>query len=173
MEMFSFKLHSVVDVITNSSTVIYTYQDGSVKPAKELINEMLKLFNVTDKTADDLFYFGVFAEEGRYMERLICPEEYDIDNLPEDCPKVTGSWKTEEYKNSQALLENWFHNIQKLILTGEMKKPSWMEDIETDDEYWNPDSYLTLLPKDEKYVEFGNKIKALLNSVSADGGRDG
>lgn len=173
MELFSFKIHSIVDVITNSSTVIYTYQDGSVKPAKALIDEMLKIFNVNDKTADDIFYFGVFTSEDRYLEFL----SGDIDNygstIPEDCPKVVGTWGSKEYKESFKSLEDWFHNIQKLVLIGEIKKPAWMEEVETDDEYWNPDSFLTLLPKDEKYSVFGDRIKALLNSVSADGGRDG
>ena len=39
--MIKIKFHSIVDVITNSSTVIYTYQD-SVGVAKSLVKEVLK-----------------------------------------------------------------------------------------------------------------------------------
>lgn len=58
-KMIIMKIHSIVDVITNSSTVIYTYQEDSIEPAKELVNEMLKLSGITDKTADDIFLFNV------------------------------------------------------------------------------------------------------------------
>ena len=61
MKTVKFKMHSMVDVITNSSTVIYTYQDGCLNPAKELINEVLKLEG-SDKNADDLFEFEVSSE---------------------------------------------------------------------------------------------------------------
>lgn len=106
METIKIKLHSVVDVITNSSTVIYTYQNGSIEPAKELINEMIKLAGIEGKTADDLFTFEIEQEE-------------------------RGEWDN-----------------------------------------WEPDSYLILTPKDEKYAEFGKKIQGLLGSVTADGGMD-
>ena len=35
------KVHSYVDVITNSSTTIYSYYDGCIEPAKEMINAFL------------------------------------------------------------------------------------------------------------------------------------
>lgn len=50
-----FSVHSVIDVITNSSTEIYTFQDGSVEPIKELLTEVLGLCNIAG-TVDDYFY---------------------------------------------------------------------------------------------------------------------
>jgi hypothetical protein len=44
---------------------------------------------------------------------------------------------------------------------------------EGSDDWYSPSSYLYLEPKDESYKVLGEKISALLNSISADGGRDG
>jgi len=169
--MIKLKLHSVVDVITNSSTVIYTYQNGSVTPAKELVNEVLKLQGITDKTADDVFYYGVFCEDDVYFNVL---DERGRDK-PEDYPNVSGSWGSTERTESEALRQKWFDDIVMKIMKGEMTQPEWMDEAETAHGWseWAPNSYLTLVPKDEKYNDLGNKIKALLNSVDADGGRDG
>lgn len=67
-KMIITEIHSIVDVITNSSTVIYTYQNGSLEPTKELINEILKLSGVTDKTANDVFYYAVLHDKYRLTE---------------------------------------------------------------------------------------------------------
>lgn len=170
--MIKLKLHSVVDVITNSSTVIYTYQDGSVDPAKALVNEVLKLQGITDKTADDIFYYGVFCDDEQYFEIL---NEKGRDNQPEDYPRVTGSYGTPERTEADALRQKWFDDIVLKVMKGEMARPEWMSDAESAHGWseWAPDSYLVLVTKDETYTALGNKIKALLNSVSADGGRDG
>lgn len=163
------KLHSIVDVITNSSTVIYTYQNGCVKPAKELIDEMLKLSGVTDKTADDIFYFGVFCEDEVYFNYL----DEHISYAPEDYPKV--EWRSPDRQEKQKLRQDWFDDIVLKVMKGEIEQPDWMIEAEKGSGWseWAPDSYLALVPREEKYEVFGNKIKSLLNSISADGGRDG
>ena len=52
-------IHSVVDLITNSSTVIYTQaSNNAIKTAKEIINLVLKEAG-TGQDADDLFDFRV------------------------------------------------------------------------------------------------------------------
>lgn len=153
MKEIKLNLHSVVDLITNSSTVIFTYQD-SVKQTKDLVNEILKLLGTTDKTADDIFYYGVFIDDYyRYLEspNFIMPEG------------ITDAVK-------------YFRSLQLSILKGEIEKPQWMDEVEDNmqDYYeWAPSRTLHLIAKDEKYEPLANKIKLLLDSVSADGGFDG
>lgn len=49
------KVHSEVGLITNSSTVVYTWATrGTLKATRELINGILKIAG-SDKTCDDLF----------------------------------------------------------------------------------------------------------------------
>ena len=53
--MIVIKTHSIVDIITNSSTTIYTQAtDGAIKTVKEIINTILKDAG-SDKTVDDLY----------------------------------------------------------------------------------------------------------------------
>lgn len=162
MKMIKVKIHSVVSEITNSSTVIYTYQDGSVKPAKELINEMLKLSGVEDKTADDIFYFGVFCDDDIYFE---------YDELPDDCPTI--NYFSDNYREQYNLRKDWLINMEQKIMKGEIIKPNWMKNAEEKYSDYNPSSYLSLIPKEEKYKEFGIKINNLLNSNSTEAEYEG
>lgn len=156
--MLKIKIHSIVDVITNSSTVIFTYQN-SVKEAKELVAEVLRLAG-EDKTPDDVFYYGVFCEDDQYLYS---------ENLPEDCPDDP------DYKTKGKLRREWLDKIKLDIITGEIEQPQWMSKCEEADKWsdWLPSSLLYLMPKDPKYEPLADKIKSLLGSVGADGGRDG
>jgi len=58
------KLHSFVDVITNSSTVIYTQVNGSgVQMIRDLINEIISNVTTTSITADDLYDISIVPSE--------------------------------------------------------------------------------------------------------------
>lgn len=150
-EFIKFHLHSFVSLITNSSTVIFMYQD-SIHQTKELVKEVLKLSG-EDKDPNDIFYYGVFCDNDRYLDNI--PNELDLN--PRD------------YKASEELLES----LKIQIMKGEIEQPDWMSEAEDDSDWWAPSRYLYLIPKEEKYKELGQKIRALLNSVNADGGRDG
>jgi hypothetical protein len=63
MKSIKFNVHSVVDVITNSSTCIYTQATaGSIQSVKDIINSLLAL-GETDLTADDLFDIKITSDE--------------------------------------------------------------------------------------------------------------
>ncbi len=149
--MIKIKFHSIVDVITNSSTVIYTYQN-STEQAKELIDEVLKL-SCSDLKAVDIFHFGEFIDEDYYL---------NSDNLPDTCP--------DDYE----LQSKWIADLQSSIMKGAIKRPEWMEELEDElrNDYY-PDIYLHIIVQNEKYNDLATKIQSLLSSVSADGGRDG
>ena len=75
-------LHSMVDVITNSSTVIFVNTHGkTIEYAKDLINSLLSMSG-SDKKADDFFTFELIPTEDsleRVMEYLLeeCEHEWD------------------------------------------------------------------------------------------------
>lgn len=168
-------IHSTVDLITNSSTTIYTYQN-SITQAKELVQEMLNLCGITDKTPDDIFHYGVFCSDYRYLDKLNdVDEEYDEDEENEafkGLPKVTAEYNTPEYKKQCNDQKEWFDELQEKIIKGEVKKPKWMKEIEEPDDYYHPDTELLLITKDDKYKVFGEKMQKLLDSVHADGGME-
>jgi hypothetical protein len=54
-------LHSITDLITNSSTTIYTYSDASEAAMRAMIDEFFKTFGI-DKKCDDVFTLMVTCE---------------------------------------------------------------------------------------------------------------
>ena len=161
MKVIKIKLHSIVDLITNSSTTIFTYSQGSLGEVKSLINEMLKVFEIPNKTADDLFYFGVFADD------YSSAGDRDDDDEENGYP-----YSNADYEEEERLIND---DIMK-ILKGEMEKPKWMIDYEeTEDRYnyFTPETSLHILPKDEKYSELANKLLSYLNSQHHEACQDG
>lgn len=154
MEVIKIKLHSSVDLITNSSTVIFTYSGGSLGAVKDLVNEMLKTFG-KEESFDDVFYAGVFLDDdSSYLESEDCPEEF-----------TKNKWKENE--------DN-FNKFKLDILKGEYKKPKWMNDVEDGDGYgYSPSTSLELIPKDEKYSNLASALLKYLYSTSHEATRDG
>lgn len=150
------KIHSATDLITNSSTVIFTYSGGAVKPFKEMINELLKTFGV-ETTCEDMFDTVILCDESYpYSEWL---ENLEPDDYPEG---------VDENTNISELFEE--------VATGKIPKPAWFEDAESAEtccDYYTPSTYLYLIPKDEKYRKIGALIKAFLYSTDHEATRDG
>jgi transglutaminase-like putative cysteine protease len=100
MKPIKIKLHSSVDLITNSSTVIFTYSEGAVQAVRELVNEMLKVFGHEDKTFDDLFYAETFLEEEYYYSENNSKFPDNVEDTAE-----------------------FLKNIKAQVLVGEIEKP--------------------------------------------------
>lgn len=151
MKLTKINLHSSVDLITNSSTVIYTYSEGSESAVKDMVNEMLKVLSHEDKSFDDLFHSGVFLSDiDIYIECDIVPEEFSHFNSED------------------------FSEFIKKVIKGELKKPEWMSDVEEEEDWdgFRSDTSLYLISKDEKYEKLGNKIIKFLYSTNHEATRD-
>jgi hypothetical protein len=61
------KIHSITDLITNSSTTIFTYSDGSPAAFDKMMAEILKAFGI-EKRVDELFYTIVLNDLYSYSE---------------------------------------------------------------------------------------------------------
>ena len=134
------KIHSAVDLITNSSTTIFTYSEGSLLALKELVNEMLKTFEKTEKF-DDIFYAEVFLEDNyNYID---FSEKLDLISMDYDD----------------------IERIKHQILTREIRKPNWMVDAEDycDDNY--RETVLEIIPKEEKYENIAKLLLRYLYST--------
>ena len=176
MNIRKINIYSIVDVITNSSTTIYTYQENSIEPAKELIEEILKLLRDEEEDysidPDDYFYFGVFCKNELYFDRFDYKKERE---KPDDMPEVKGEYNTKQWKYTNRKREKWLNNLKKDIMKGEKKKPNWMEIVEEEGGYsvLTPDTYLHIIPKEEKYKPLVEKIINFINSPRHEGIRDG
>lgn len=149
--MIKIKMHSLIDLITNSSTEIFTYSEGSVKPMKEMINEIVGTFGIKE-TCDDMFDTVVMCDDEyryrKYIERL----KGDGENLPKDY---------DESIDIDQLLED--------VKAGKVSKPKWFTDVEESENDWyylRPETYLYIIPKDEKYRAMAEKIRKFLYSTN-------
>ena len=156
-KMIKLNIHSIVDVITNSSTVIYTYQN-STKEAKELLQEILNLIG-NNETVEDSFYVDTFLDDDQYVDY----SDASGNDFPEDFP--------EDYKDQYS----YVRKTKEKIMKGEIERPIWMKKIEEREIYdgWMPDVNLYIMPKSYKYTGLAEKMLKFLNSPECDGGRDG
>lgn len=144
--METIKIHSITDLITNSSTTIYTYSGASKQAAIDMINEFFKVFNI-NKKAEDCFIFTVTLEDDyRYYEK--CPED-----ITEEQAKI----------------------IVEEVTNGKIEKPQWMSDIEDEEDwsYYTPPTTLNVIPKSEEYEALGRQLHKFLYSTSHEAFRDG
>lgn len=156
--MFKLKIHSVVDVINNSSTTIYTYHDNCVKPAKEMINEFTKALG-SDLTADDIFYINVFLEDEEIYINAMSQVE-DDEYIHDD-----------DYKKGQKIVSDTIAQV----LEEKIKKPDWMLEAEEQQNYngYNYESVIYIIEKDPKYKLIGKSIKKLLSSIDIEADMNG
>lgn len=152
MKIIKLKIHSTVDLITNSSTVIFTYSEGSLPALKQLVNEMLKSFDKTE-TFDDIFYAQVFLENPDHYFDV----ELDLNNGEESIFEKL-SWKERE---------NLIEEIKLQVLKGEIEKPEWMVKAEDGYDYdgYRLDSILEILPKSDKYEVLARRLTNFLYST--------
>ena len=163
-------LHSFVDVITNSSTTIYVWQEGAIGAVKEVINEVLELMGEA-KQADELFTFGVFCDEYEYFESV--EEDSETARLMKDEDKEFYDliFKEDDYKPIKPALAE----MKAAIMRGERSKPKWMASAEEDNGWsgYSPSRYLEILAKEPRYEGLVKKLVKFLNSPESDGARDG
>jgi len=179
-----FKIHSFIDVITNSSTEIFNYCSGSVEPAKLLLNEIIKVFGYD---GDYTKYFYVYAtidgwdvntgpiayEEGyiNYIhDNLYCLYD-DYSHFNEDSGL---EYRATSDINFIFCVSNWDETLQRLhkdlrkVKLGLIEKPEWMEVVENliinEDE--DPRSInLAIEAKDKKFEPLCKKLKQFLYSI--------
>ena len=84
-------IHSLIDLITNSSTEIFVHSSASIEPAKAILNELLKLSG-SQETCDDVFEISLeYSEYETYED----DEEDDDNEVNENDEKET--YDTESY----------------------------------------------------------------------------
>lgn len=135
----SIPLHSQTDLITNSSTTIYTYSDASPAACREMIEAIFKSFDI-DKKCDDVFSIVLMLENEDNYEYWLDGHGHDIEgDLSELLDKVRG---------------------------GKVEKPKWMFDAEKSRHQGG--TVLHISAKSKKYVAVANLIKKFLYSTEAE-----
>jgi len=160
--MFFIKMHSFVDVITNSSTVIYTNSNGCVEPIKEMLAEMLRVFNV-DENVDDIFDVYIVVDNNRYADIY----ETIYDQMEDDSPEKYPEYgilldHSERWSYITSLMNNAFNGLQPM--------PEWAKNIKVGDE---DETYVVVFAKDQKYKKLCELIHDVVYSTDHDAEYDG
>jgi hypothetical protein len=170
-KFYIIKIHSLVDMITNSSSVIYTYSNNSVDACKKMINELLNVLG-SNQTCDDMFYVFCTVEISQLIDYI--DDTYD-DTDDDDIPE--GWYETNKlpYKNCRDAKQKLIWDIFNKIATKTITKPNWLHRAESKENSngFGPETYLYLLPKDEKYATVANSIVNFLYSTGHESDFDG
>jgi hypothetical protein len=146
-------IHSVTDLITNSSTTIYTYSDASADACVEMIDAILLALGQTLKCAD-LFKVEVGLDDYDGYWALFDWIEDDDDRRPVECPETS------------AELSDLVDNLNGA------EKPAWLQKLEAaylkyeDDRGNRPQNTLKLMPLKPEYAAVGELITKFLYSTT-------
>lgn len=116
MDSIKIKIHSEVDVITNSSTTIYTrVRNGGIETIKSVVDTMLKIAK-SDLIADDLFTFEIVKEDISDMLIDMILDE----GIASAYYETEISWRTPEWREKCKV-------VYDKIESGEYPKPNFWE----------------------------------------------
>lgn len=154
-----FKVHSVVDVITNSSTVIYTQAtEATVKSFRNLINAILDIAGSTVR-ADDLFIFRLVPDMYTLREAMVDnSDEFGYDT------EWYNSLSNDYSKKSKALED------KAIEIITENPSISWYTDLMKKGEC---NINLVVIAKDDKSEAAAKIMSALVDTIHAEESYDG
>jgi hypothetical protein len=160
IESVKIKLHSMTDLITNSSTVIYTYSEASKEACEKMIDAIFETFGI-DKKCSDVFTLSISTND---IDEYICESDPD-DDTPEDMLNDDECFNSDKVSK---LLDD--------IESGAVEQPEWLtkkiERISNGRDY-PLETTLIITPKDEKYNKMAKLVSSFLYSPNHEATRDG
>lgn len=169
MNEIKIKIHSLVDVITNSSTVIYVQStDNTIKYAKDLINSLLEATN-SDKKADDLFTFHFDIDRDEEIESIVNDDFEAIIDIEDEFIQLDQPTTIKELREmSSADQDKTLNLLLDKIRDGKISPYSGYGSDSYD---WDTRSLL-ITPKnnDKKTINLTEQFQKIFN---IDGSRDG
>jgi hypothetical protein len=154
------KIHSVIDLMTNSSTTVYTYSDHSAKAFEELADEILKTMGLTER-CHDIFNVSVQVDQDGLADYISDQIYDDPEGVPEEY-RIQPYWKTIQL-------------LQDDIRAGKVEKPDWYKSFEEQysehENYsgYTPQTFLEVSAKDPKYDGIAKLMVDFLYSTSHEG----
>ena len=160
--------HSIVHLITNSSTEIYTDYTNTVSAIEELFNEFLKAFNINNITFSEIYSCDVLYSVSDYVD-YITTGQY-ADDVEEQIKELISIEDEDE-------LYSFVEKTLTQYDAGEIDKPNWLtvikKELDVLNSYRDCPQYSefsisvkqNICEKDkEKYKELANKIINLIYS---------
>jgi hypothetical protein len=175
MKTFKFKLASFVDIITNSSSTIYTYCEASEGKVIEVLEEIIKLFGVKEKVKD-MFFISVASTKDDYIGFIESCRQASAEGDESFFGGFSGYYgfaenEEELKKNLCAIDKTTVAKILDDFTHGKIEKPVWMKLAEDGNGYegrLEMSTQLILIPKKKKYEALGEKLVAFLGSTKSE-----
>jgi hypothetical protein len=150
MKEIKLSLHSIIDVITNSSTEIYTFTNSSaIEKSYELLNEILKIAD-SDKKAEDLFEIYIIPNDWdniiNYFNKYYEDEFEKCDNLQELKILLDEQDKIEEYKERSKFEKE---KIIPFLKKDDNWKIIFNKIVDDGDNFYQRETSLIIVAKDE------------------------
>lgn len=154
--MITVQFHSITDLITNSSTTLFTYSDASPQACEEMIDEIFKTLGV-DKKCSDVFRLTVLAENSYIYDEWKDRQAEEEDDEEEDDNEDED--EDEEVSDIDKLIQDIIH--------GRAEKPQWMVDAEQEesDEGYAPSTQLHIVAKSPEFEKLADLIVNFLYST--------
>jgi len=157
-------IHSIVDVITNSSSVIYTEAtDNAIQIAKSIVDEILALGG-SDKTADDLYDFKYQVLPDDVLDWALDDAESGLEGIP-DPDGITAFENLKPYEVRRKAAQVWVDKNRKELYEwfNEQGVSDW-------DDYPRYTQNLIITTKDGVEFPFSDKVLSMFSqSASYDG----
>ena len=184
-ETYAVDIHSQTDLITNSSTTIFTFSDDSPKALKEMVDEFFKAFGIKHK-CEDIFSMVVLPGyiDDLIVDRImnICeidesedPDEVDIPLYDEEDSGYEPKKEIEtdipkKYRNKKTM-NKALGSLIKNIKAGKEEAPDWfskiVKDMSNRDDY-NGGTTLYITAKDPKHNKLAKAVSNFLYSTEAE-----
>jgi len=174
IKIIKIKPHSIVDVITNSSTVVYVQtHNNTIKYAKELVNTLLKVVGSKEK-AENLFDFYFDVDREQEIEKI--GEKIDTEDVSDIDISIIKAFKKIDNKLTgkkfQEMEDSKFTEVANKLLdkiaSGKIK-PYDSYGLSYND--WD-EKELIIKPKNNDKLTI-NLTKQIKNIFELDGERDG
>jgi len=157
MDKYLIPIHSITSLITNSSTIIYTHSEKTVKPFKKLINEVLKLIG-EEKSCDELFELKI-VDESYYEEDDL---DYAVDYFEENIEDLK-PYYPKFYNKENVLDKKKLFKLVNGVNKGNLLKPHWWNDAFYRDTQQS--TYLEVTTKNPKYKKLAKLVVEFLYST--------
>lgn len=141
--------------------ITFIYSSPCKEALKNLVESIVKTFNVPNLSIEDMFWYGVFCAPETYANYELWDEVPDNIEVP---PTITSVCSKEDERI------DFVKQTINDIITGNMEKPEWMIFVEEEkscNKYeMAPSTFLRIIPKNNEYKDLAEKLIEFLYSVN-------
>lgn len=160
------KIHSHIDLITNSSTEIFTDYSDCIKYIYKTLDAIIKLQGIKLKSSDIVSIINSVECIDWLAEDLTIEIEKNKHTWLDKNFNIKRFMSTEDFSVKEKMLEKYINDI----LEGKYPEPNWLKDYVTDeDRFRRMKLYYKI--KDKKYKKYKKIIENIIDAIKSSNSR--